>query len=43
MCCVSFKYGTVYKFGVSLILFKEINSFMQRGFIKLIKSDTEDI
>ncbi len=31
------------KFGVSFFFFKEMNTFIQRGFIKLIKSDNKDI
>ncbi len=37
-------YNTIQKFGVSILIFlREINTFIQQGCIKLIKSDSKDI
>ncbi len=36
-------YTIIQKFVVSKIFFKDINTFIQQGCIKLIKSDSKDI
>ncbi len=37
------RYTTVQKYGSVRCYFKEINTFIQQEYIKLIKSDTKDI
>ncbi len=40
---MSLRNSTVQKFGVSKVFLKWINSFIQQGHDKLIKSDGKDI
>ncbi len=39
----SLTYTEVQKYGVSMFVFKEINTFIHQGRIKFIKTDSKDI
>ncbi len=43
LCIYIYIYATIQKYGVSKCFFQEINTFIQQGCIKFIKSDSKVI